>query len=707
MRAFWRNTVAHLRMGFRDRQSFFWGLAFPLLIAFAFSTLFRQGTALERWNVLCQIVAINLAASMFNVVMPLVAMREFHLLRRYRVTPLPLTVFLLSTLLAQLVFVAISSALQLLVGIWLLRLPLSISWAQWAAVWVAGAMAMLSLGLVVASLADNIRSAPALLQLLFMPMLLLSGATIPEFLLPDLWQRIGEWLPLTHVFRALKAVVAGKGWEALLSPISALLLTAGIGLFFAHALFRWEAGEKLSPSARLRVTMAVLVLLISPKVMDGAFAFWLRPRGTLVIYAGRLWDGESARLKEQVTVIVRDGRIVEIRQGFVRPPFRAQLVDARRWTVLPGLGDAHTHLGNDGGFAFSATPEESETEALERRLKGYLRCGVTMVKSCGDHADQMMRLRDRERKGLLAAPRLVIVGPAFTAPKGHPTELFFWAPDLNPFVRQVAHPSEAVEQLRAIAKNIDGVKAVYGKGVGFFTYPRMKEEVLAALIDVAHQHGLKVTVHTDHAEEVRTAVQLGADGIEHGSFVDTIDTMTLQEMARRKVVFVPTLAVVDGMRKVAMGEPLDEEPFVRTVVPKKVWESFEEGGWIAMWRRWMQMADWSKRLQTNMENVRRAFEMGVPIVCGTDAGNPATFHGPAVHRELRLLHQAGLPITEALKAATSRCADWLGLEAGRIAVGKWADLIAVDGDPTRDLDALTRLRWVMKGGQWVWQATNP
>jgi ABC-2 type transport system permease protein len=134
-------------------------------------------------------------------------------------------------------------------------------------------MAMLSLGLVVASLADNIRSAPAILQLLFMPMLFLSGAAIPEFLLPDLWQRIGEWLPLTHVFRALKAVVAGKGSEALLSPIGSLLLTAGIGLFFAHALFRWEAGEKLSPSARLRVTMAVLVLLISPKVMDGAFAF--------------------------------------------------------------------------------------------------------------------------------------------------------------------------------------------------------------------------------------------------------------------------------------------------------------------------------------------------------------------------------------------------------------------------------------------------
>ncbi len=704
MRAFWRNAVVTLLMGFRERQALFWGLLFPLFFAFIFSVLFQRGTVVERWVILCQVIAINLAASMFNVVMPLVTMRENQILRRYRVTPLPLQVLLLSTLTAQWVFVAISSVLQLVLGISLLRLPLSLSWGQWVVAWGAGALAMLSLGLVAASLADNTRAAPAIVQLLFMPMLFLSGATIPEFLLPVAWHQVGEWLPLTHVLRALKAVVMGKGWDALLPSVIALLITAGIGLFFAHALFRWEAEERLSTSARLRVVTAVLVILISPKVMDGLFAFWLRPRGTLVIHAGRLWGGENERVREQVTVIVRDGRIAEIRQGFVNAPRRVRLIDARRLTVMPGLGDAHVHLGNEGGFAFYAIVEESETEAMERRLKGYLQCGVTMVKSWGDHTEQMVRLRDRERQGLLVAPRLFIVGPAFTAPKGHPTELFFWAPSLTPFVRQVASPSEAVDQLQAIAKRIDGVKAVYGGGIGFFTYPRMKGEVLAALIKAAHQLGLKVTVHTDRAEEVNTAVMLGADGIEHGSFVDAIDMATLKEMARRKVVFVPTLAFCEGMRKVAMSEPMDEEPFVRAVVPKKVWENLEKGGWIAVWRRGIAMADWSRRLRTNMENVRRAFEMGVPIVCGTDAGNLATFHGPAVHRELRLLHQAGLPIPEALKAVTSRCADWLGLDNGRIAMGKWADLIAVDGDPTRDLDALTRLQWVMKGGQLVWQA---
>ncbi len=702
MLAFWLNVKVSVAMVFRDRQALFWGIAFPIFFALVFGAIFHRGTVQERWTVICQVVSINLAASIFNVTMPLVTMREQHVLRRYRVTPLSVSVLLLSTAASQLVILAIASTLQIVLMITLLRVPLILACDKFIVVWLSGAMAMLSLGLVAASLADNSRSAPAVVQLIFMPMLFLSGVTIPDFLLPVSWRQVGDLLPLTHVFRAFKAVVMDKGWDAVISSALALFFAAGVGLFFAHALFCWEAEEKLPTGARVRVVTAVLVLLMLPKVMDAVLAFWFKPRGTVFIYAGRLWDGVSNKVLEQVTVIIRNGRIAEVRSGFTSAPPSARVLDAKTLTVLPGLGDAHVHLGNDGGFAFQL-PDEGEEEALERRLKGYLRCGVTMVKSCGDHTDLILRLRDRERQGLISAPRLIVVGPTFTAPKGHPTELFFWAPDIKTFVRELNTPQQAVAELNELAERIDSVRAVYGSGSGLFTYPRMKREVLAALIAEAHKRNLKVTVHTDKSEEVRTAVELGADGIEHGSFFDAIDDATLQKMAKRKVVFVPTLAAAEGMRKLALGEPADNEPFVRDIVPKKVRESLTEGGWAAMWRLWMRMRGWNKQLRTNMDNVRRAFKAGVSIVCGTDAGNPFTFHGPAVHRELRLLVRAGLPPIEALKAATSRCARWLGIDAGAITKGKLADIIAVDGDPTQDITALAKLRWVMKGGQIVWE----
>jgi len=704
LHALWRNTQVNIAMNFRDRQALFWNFGFPLGFALIFSAIFGRGTAQERGTVIMQIVAITLASNgIFGTAIPLVTMREQHILRRYRVTPLPLTTLLLSVTFAQLLVIVLATTLVIALMAVLLKVPLILDWGQLAVAVLSGAMAMLALGLIVAAVADNTKVAPSIAQLIFMPMIFLSGATVPDFLIPPSWQQVGEFLPLTHVFRACKAIVVGKSWDALVSPTVALLITAAVGLWFAHALFRWEPEEKLLTPARLKVIAATLLVLTFPKWTDMMLAFLFKPRGTVVIYAGRLWDGFSDRLREQVTVVIRDGRVVEVHNGFVSAPRFARIVDAKGLTVLPSLCDAHVHLGADGGFAFTAIPGEDEREAMERRLRGYLRCGVTMVKSCGDHTDRMMRLRDRERQGGLTAPRLVVVGPAFTAPKGHPTELFFWAPDIRPFVRQVDTPKEATDEFTDVAKRLDGIKAVYGKGFGRSTYPRMKREVLAALIEKAHQFGLKVTVHTDTAEDVRTAVELGADGIEHGSFVDAIDDVTLQAMAKRKVIFVPTLSVAEGARKVSAGGSPDDEPFVSEVVPKKVRESLSEGGWVAMLRQGMQLSRWDEHLKTNMENVRRAYQAGVPIVCGTDAGNPGTFHGPAVHRELRLLVQAGLPAVEALKAATSRCAQWLGIDAGIIAEGQWADLIAVQGDPTQDITALTRLRWVMKGGQFVVQ----
>ncbi|MCX7967344.1 MAG: amidohydrolase family protein [Armatimonadetes bacterium] len=703
--ALWRNTLVNVRITFRDRQALFWSVAFPLGFAFLFAAIFGKGAVQERWSIVAQMVAIAIAANgIFNAATPLVSMRELKILRRYKVTPIPLTLLLLSFVLSQLFVTILTIALVIATMAAILKLPLTVNLAQLAVVAVSGIFAMQSLGLIIGSTASNTRSAVPIAELLFMPMILLSGATIPEYFIPASLQKVGEFLPLTHLIRGLKAIVVGKGWDAAVLPTIALLATAAFGFWFAVALFRWEPEEKLPTQVKLKAAFALMLVLAFPKISDATLSFLLKPRGTTVIYAGKSWDGKSDFVREQVTVFVRNGQIAQIRNGFVKAPKFARIVEAKQLTVLPGLGDAHVHIGSDGSFGLNFQVGESEQEAMERRLRGYLRCGVTMVKSCGDNIDQILRVCDRERQGLLTSPRLVIVGPTFTAPKGHPTELFFWAKDISQYVRQVDKPDEAVAQLEDLAKSVDGIKAVYGKGFGWLTYPRMKREVLAALIEKAHSLGLKITVHTDSAEDVRPAVELGADGIEHGSFVDPIDEATLNLMAQRKTVFVPTLSVVEGMRKLIAGENFNDETFVREVVPENVRKNLNEAFWVAIMRQrakrelWL----WEERLKFNMENVRKAHQMGVPIVCGTDSGNMATFHGPSVLRELKLLVKAGLKPVDALKAATSNCAQWLGLNAGEIAEGKLADMIAVEGDPTKDIEALAKLRWVMKGGQILW-----
>lgn len=705
--ALWRNTFVNAALTFRDRQAFFWSIGFPIGLALLFALIFKRETTQERWAVIAQMVAIAIAANgIFNTAMPLANMRELQILRRYKVAPVPLAVLLLSFALSQMLVTCLTIVLVVAIMVVLLEVPLTVSFFKFSVASVSGIFAVQSLGLIIGSIANNARSAVPIAELLFMPMILLSGATIPDSLIPTSWQQVSEFLPLTHLLRALKAVIASKGWEAIALPVATLLITSLFGFWFALTLFRWEIEGRLPIQVKLKAFAAILLVLSLPKLSNAFLSFLLKPKGTVVVYAGRLWDGKNNFVREQVTIVVRNGQIAKLHNGFTQAPKFARIIQAKHLTVLPGLGDAHVHLGSEGSWGPSFLQNETAQEAMERRLMGYLRCGVTMVKSCGDNIDQVVILRDKEKQGLLMSPRLVVVGPTFTAPKGHPTQLFFWASDIRSFVRQVGDPIKAIAELQDVVKKVDGIKAVYGKGFGWFTYPRMKREVLAALIEKSHSLGLKVTVHTDSAEDVQTAVELGADGIEHGSFIDPINETTLNLMAQRKVVFIPTLSVIEGMRKLAAVETFDDEPFVREIVPESVRKNLNEAFWVSMMRRWENPKSWSERLKVNMENVRKAYKLGVPIVCGTDAGNMGTFHGPSVHRELNLLIQAGLKPADALKTATSNCARWLGLNSGEITEGKLADMIAVEGDPTKDIRVLANLKWVMKGGQLVWERKN-
>lgn len=229
--ALWRNTLVNVKMTFRDRQALFWSVVFPLGFAFLFAVIFGQGTVQERWAIIAQMVAIAIAANgVFNAATTLVSMRELQILRRYRVTPISLTVLLLSFALSQMLVTAMTIVLVFALMTALLKVPMTVSPAKLAVVAVSGISAMQSLGLIVGATAPNSRSAIPIAQLLFMPMIFLSGATIPEFFIPASLQRLGEFLPLTHFLRALKATIMGREWDALVLSVFALLATSLVGL---------------------------------------------------------------------------------------------------------------------------------------------------------------------------------------------------------------------------------------------------------------------------------------------------------------------------------------------------------------------------------------------------------------------------------------------------------------------------------------------
>ncbi len=707
IRAYLKSTAVSLRLWLRDRQSVFWTLAFPIIFAVSFTVIFARLPAEEHWRLILRVVAINMIAmGLFSLPTQLVTWRERGVLRRYLVTPLPPALLLLAEATAFCIVGGISLAVQLTVLLIVVapsgpvHLPLAVL------ILGCGALTALALGLIIAATVPSAKLVPAVGQTLFLPMMFLSGATIPAEFLPSWLRQIGEYNPLGVMVRAAESVgeASPEMAEILLAAIS-LVVTAVLGLALAIGVFRWDPFTALRPSQWLTSAALIVGLLATPRVLKAVIAFTLLPTGTVYVHAGRLWDGTSEQLRSRVTIKIRAGRITDVVDGYEPPPAGATLVDARKLTVLPGLGDAHVHL-TSGGLFFGGAFTTEPRKLVREHLKRYLRCGVTMVKSCGDAKNVVLSVRDSLRSGFLRGPAFVLVGPLFTAPGGHPAQFAVFMPDKREFVRELAAVAEVPEALADCLGEVDAIKAVYGGGIPpYFSYRRLEPEILRELIRQAHAAGLRISVHVDEPAELLAAAEMGADGIEHVPVTGAVPQAAWQTMVERSAVLIPTLAVYEGLMRMTEAERILEEPFVRETLSANEQEVLKQpfarfmGSLIPAQARAAMLAQ-------AMANVRAAYQARVAIVAGSDAGNPGTFHGAALHRELRLLQEAGLPPIEVLKAATSRCADWLGLPAGRVQPGTMADLIAVDGNPLEDVQLLARLHWVMRLGRIEWQRNH-
>lgn len=398
-----------------------------------------------------------------------------------------------------------------------------------------------------------------------------------------------------------------------------------------------------------------------------------------VIRAGVLFDATSETPQRDVSIVIRGNRIVQVGRGLAVPA-GAEVIDLSGHTVLPGLIDLHTHLmldpsdlGQDrGGFLYQY-PDRAILKGVNY-ARVTLLAGFTTVRDVGAPASTAMALRDAIAEGLHPGPRIMAaIAMGTTGSHCDPTTGI--RPGNGDFSASLAYVFDGAEEARdavrrAVRDGADLIKICATAGVLSLSDDigpaQMTPAELEAVISTAAMLNRRVAAHAHGLEGIRNAVQAGITTIDHGS---VLDDPVIAEMRRRGTWLVPTMMAYDAVVRMTEAGMLPPGPAAKTRA-------------IAPLVR---------------ESHRRAFQAGVPVAFGTDAG--VFPHGQNAG-EFRLMVEAGLPPARALLAATRHAADALGrlADLGTIEAGKLADLVAVPGDPLADIRAMERVSFVMKDG---------
>lgn len=380
----------------------------------------------------------------------------------------------------------------------------------------------------------------------------------------------------------------------------------------------------------------------------------------------RVFDGQQ--VLERANVVVRDGRITAVGADAGIADGIAT-IDGRGKTLLPGLIDAHTHSWGN-----------AQADAL--------RFGVTSeLDMLGDwHRLPGLKLQ-RESMARTAQADLWSAGAAVTAPDGHGTQYGMKVPtlaaadDAQAFV--AARVGEGSDFIKLVVEDM----SAYGDGR---RWPTLTAPQVTAGIKAAHRAGKRALVHVSRQADAQHAVESGADGLAH-MFVDAAASDGFVRAAHDRDAFVvPTLSVLASVAGADEGAKLAADPRLQPLL---------SGEQLGSLKAAFPAPGRPDVLDRALRSVRALHAAGVTILAGTDAGNPGTAHGAGMHGELALLVRAGLTPTAALTAATAAPAQRFGLsDRGRIAVGKRADLLLVNGDPTRDITATRAIAGVWKNG---------
>ena len=399
--------------------------------------------------------------------------------------------------------------------------------------------------------------------------------------------------------------------------------------------------------------------------------------GDVVIHAGRLIDGLGGAPRDHVSILIRDDRIVSVEPGYTAPA-GAKVIDLSTRTVTPGFIDCHIHISAKLPSRTNATEYRLTHTALDRAFDGalfarqMLQQGFTAARDVGG-GDETVALRDAIDEGKIAGPRLWVALEPLGPTAGHGDELSGLDPDLShPGWGKglIDSPDQARFQVRAHKRRgADLIKLMPSGGIASTgDNPRaqlMTNDEMRVAVETAHGLGLKVAAHLYPAEAIENAVRAGVDSVEHGSFA-TAQTFAL--MKAHGTVLVPTLTVFDTFYAVARDHP---ELLTPGTAPKELANDL-----------------------LPKKNLPLAIRSGVTIAYGTDLGEGE--HG----MEFGLLTANGMAPMDALVAATRTGAELIGAadRIGTVEAGRYADLVALAGDPLVDTAAFEKVDFVMKGG---------
>ena len=724
MKPYLAQIKSNIQLMLRDRSVLFFSYMFPMIFFFVFAEVFH---AKDNPGALAQVISMVLILGVlgngfFGAGMRTVADRETNVLRRFKVAPINAGPIIVASMVAGLLAYLPTLAFFLIIGKMIYHSPFPPNIVSLVIFVSIGLIAFRSMGMIIAAVVNSAQEANIVIQILYLPMLFLSGATFPVQIMPTWVQSVAHFLPATYLNEGLKGILMGQplqsltdNWEATI----ALLITTVVGLFVGIKLFRWEKEEKIAGRAKLWI-LAVL----APFVVMGVYQAKTHDN----INKTKILEHQSARTRsvlfQHVRIFVGNGSVIAdgavwIRNGKITKVFGsaptdtktldATVIDAAGKTLMPGLIDMHVHIGSPGGV-FKDQRGYLDPNAGIRRLAAYLYSGVTAVRSTGDWLKDSLALRSQIASDRYNGAELFTSGPLFTAEGGHPEEIIKNFPGTmraqakEQFLREPKTELEARQQVDQLKKDgVDSIKAVLESGNDVWgSFNHLDPALYKAIVDEAKKDNLPVVTHTGSVADMNAAIEAGTGTIEHGAMMESIANDVFTRMKEKNIAYDPTLSVYNAMAALGTGNTeLLDNSLLQAVGPADLLA--DTRSWLAKSKPTRDMASYASLLLRLNRNLIAAYQSGVTLITGTDAGNMLVIHGPTVQRELELWVKAGIPPAVALEAATYNAARTLHVNdrIGLIQPGRDATLILLDGDPVQDIGNTEHINAVYFKGEHV------